>query len=163
MCRQVEVTTPSGVGEPTRQCNELATDGLGDERSGKFQPEGANPAHRVVGDRSEHGPGGVRVEVTRGTVLESRVFLQVSYREFHDGVTTVVGVECDGVTLAVGDEGVVVVGGEERGPGVTQLRAMHDESVTGVVGLAQQPIQNPVPLTRYDRPFRWRGESSRPR
>jgi hypothetical protein len=89
-----------------------------------------------VSDSSEHGPSSVRVEVTRRAVLESRAFLEIADGQFHDGVTTVVGIEEDGLTVAVGDEGVVAVGGKERGPGVVQFRAANDETVTGVEGLA---------------------------
>ena len=64
--------------------------------------------------RREHRPGAVGVEVARGTVLESRSFLQVPDGELDHGVTTVIGVEEDGVALKVGDEGVVAVVGEER-------------------------------------------------
>jgi transposase InsO family protein len=56
-------------------------------------------------------------------VLESGTLFEVTYREFHHGVTTVVGVEGNVVTIAVGNERVVAIGGEQRGPWITQLGA----------------------------------------
>ncbi len=99
--------------QTTRQCDELATDGLGDEGSADTESERCDPTNQVVRDRCQHGPRRVGVEVARGTVLKARALLQVTDREFDDGVTTVVGVEEDGVTDAVGDEGVVAIVGEE--------------------------------------------------
>ena len=124
--------------EATGQCDELATNGLGDECSREIEPECADPTHQVVHDRDQHSPGGVRVEVTRGAVFKSRTLLQVPYREFHHGVTTVVGVEGDAVAVSVGDNGVMAIGGKQRGRGVTQLRSSNNESVTTVGGLAPQ-------------------------
>ncbi len=59
-----------------------------------------------------------------------------SFRSRITSSTTAVGVESDGLSLAIGDEGVVAIGGKERGPGVVQFRAAHDETVTGVDGVA---------------------------
>ena len=125
------------VRETTGHRDELATDGLGDEGSGDVESERCDPAHEVVGDRSEHRPGGVGVEVARGTVLETGAFLQVPDGEFDDGVTTVVDVEEDGVTDAVGDEGVVAVVGKERRTRLVEFGATNDQTLSLVVGLTR--------------------------
>ena len=49
---------------------------------------------------------------------------------------TVVGVEEGDFAVAIGDEGVVAVGGEQGGAGIIQLRAAHDETMSGVGGFA---------------------------
>ena len=49
---------------------ELATDGLGDERTIELESESRYPAHDVVRDCGKHGPSAVGVEVTRRAVLE---------------------------------------------------------------------------------------------
>jgi len=60
----------------------------------------------------------------------------------------VVGVESDGVAVTVGNEGVVAIGGEQRGPGIAELGAAHDESVLVAIrclahpGLAVQRVVN---------------------
>lgn len=51
-----------------------------------------------------------------------------------------VGVEGNGVVLAVGDEGVIAVVGEERGPGVVHTGAAHDAALALVVGLADPGV-----------------------
>ena len=85
----------------TEQRDELAADRLDDERSADPEPESCDPAQQIVGDRCPHRPRGVRVEVSRGTVLEAGAFFEVPDGELDDRVTTMVGVEESGFTLAV--------------------------------------------------------------
>ena len=71
------------------------------------------------------------------TVLETRTLFEVANGEFDDGVTSVISVEQGGVTVTVGDEGVVAVSREQRRSGVTELGATHYESVSVAIrGLA---------------------------
>ena len=58
-------------------------------------------------------PGGIRTEAPRGQVVETDAVLQVADDVLDDGMATVIGLELDHVGLAVGDEGVVVVSGEQ--------------------------------------------------
>ena len=76
------------MSDATGSREELATDGLGDEWTLDLETEGRDPTHQVVGDRCEHGPGPIRVEVARRAVLEPRTLLQVTDRQLHDDVTT---------------------------------------------------------------------------
>jgi hypothetical protein len=57
----VKVASSPRVGESTGQRDELATDGLGDERSLGLKSEHPDPTHQVVGDWSEHGLGSVAI------------------------------------------------------------------------------------------------------
>ena len=127
------------TGKTTRHRDELATDGLGDEGSADIKSERCDPTNEVVGDRCQHRPGRVGIEVARGTVLEARAFLEVTDGEFDDGVTTVVGVEEGGVTDTVGDEGVVAVVGKERRVGARSVSC--DERRDGVLESRSQPTQ----------------------
>ena len=91
------MSTTCGGGETTGHRDELATHCLGHERSAESKTERCDPAHEVVGDRRQHRPRRVGVEVARGTVLETRAFFEVTDGEFDDGVSTVVDVEEGGV------------------------------------------------------------------
>ncbi len=66
-----------------------------------------------MGDHVEHQPGGVGGEAPRGEVVEPDPVLEVADHVFDHGVAAVVGFELDGGTVPVGDEGVMVVGGEQ--------------------------------------------------
>jgi hypothetical protein len=123
------VTSPRVVRETTAHRDELASDRLGDEWSGDVETERCDPAHEVVRDRRQYRPGGVGVEVTRGTVLETRTFFEVTDGELDDGVSSVVDVEGNGVTAAVGDEGVVALVRKERRSGLVQFGATNDETL----------------------------------
>jgi hypothetical protein len=76
------------VRETTGHRDELASDRLGDERSGDVETERRDPTHEVVRDRRQYRPGGVGVEIARRTVLETRAFFEVTDGEFDDGVSS---------------------------------------------------------------------------
>ena len=73
--------------------------------------------------------GGVGAEASRGEVVEPDTVFEVADGVFDDGVAAVVGFECDGVAVAVGDQGVVGVVDEqgELGSG-GGTDASHDEA-----------------------------------
>ena len=78
--------------------------------SSAFDADGAEvagPADQVVGEHGALQPGRVGVEVAGGNVVESGALFQVTDGEFADGVVTVEPVDVDGVTVEVGQEGVV--------------------------------------------------------
>ena len=67
------------------------------------------PAGEVVGDHLYGEPGGVGSELARRQVIESQPVLQVPDRVLDLGMATMVGLKLQGLAVAVGDEGVVVV------------------------------------------------------
>ena len=85
------------MGESAGNGDVLPPDGLGHDRANVFEPQGSNPTDHVVGERGEHGPGGVGIEVPRWAMCHTCSVLQVPDGQFDHGVVTVVGVE--GTTL----------------------------------------------------------------
>ena len=69
--------------------------------------EDGGPADQVVGEHGALQPGRVGVEVAGGDMVESGAFFEVADGELDDGVVTVEPVDVDGVTVEIGEEGVV--------------------------------------------------------
>src|ERR1039458_6268754 len=125
------------------QAQQPGADGLGGHRYRRCtEPDLVDPSAEVVGDDVEGHPDGIGTEATRGQVVETDAVLQVSDHVLDDGVPAVVGLELDHVAFSVGDEGVVVVGGEQgqlaAGGG---LYAADDESYLGVL-FRERPIRD---------------------
>ena len=66
-----------------------------------------------MGHHLEGEPGGVGPEPPRGQMIEAHPVFQVPDGVLDLGVTAVQGFEGEGLSLPVGDEGVVIVGGKE--------------------------------------------------
>ena len=58
-------------------------------------------------------PGSVGREAPRGEMIEPNAVLEIADGILYLGVAAVVGLQFQGVSLPVGDEGVIAVGGEE--------------------------------------------------
>ncbi len=101
MCRQVQLAASRVVLETTQLHDELASAFPSDEGSSGTESERGDPAQQVVRDWSQHRPGGVGVEVARETVLETGSFLEITDGVFYHGVTTVVDVEEESITLSI--------------------------------------------------------------
>jgi NADH:ubiquinone reductase (H+-translocating) len=75
-----------------------------------------DPAHPVVHHGGQHHPGAVGAEASGGTLASASPLLEVADGRLHDDVTSTVGLDLQGVPLALGNEPdgrhrVVVVGG----------------------------------------------------
>ena len=67
-----------------------------------------------MGDHLDREPGAIGGEATRGQVIEPDAVLEVTDRVLDLGVATMVGLEFERLTSAVGDERVVAIAREER-------------------------------------------------
>ena len=101
----------SGQGE------EASSEGLGGCHR-LAQTEARRPAGQVMGDDLYGQPGGVGGKASRGQVVEPHAVLQVADGVLDLGVATMIGLEIQRLTLPVGDESVVAVGGEKSQLGV---------------------------------------------
>ncbi len=81
-------------------------------------------------------------------MLHARTLLEIVDGEFDDGVVTMEGVEVDGSTLEVGQEGEVAPVGPQRGLGADQAGAAHDEApaLVGALGHLGPPSFGVVDL-----------------
>ena len=106
-------------GEPTGRACESADQGEQAAPEGlcghhpHAQTDAGSPTGQVVGYHLHGHPGGVGGKASRGHVVESHTVLEVSYGVFHLGVATMVRLQLQGVSLPVGDEGVVAVVGDK--------------------------------------------------
>ena len=111
--RQMERELTSRASEPPGESEEPPPERLGrDDPLG--QPDPGRPASKVVGDHLDREPGAIGGEATRGQVIEPDAVLEVTDRVLDLGVATMVGLEFERLTSAVGDERVVAIAREER-------------------------------------------------
>ena len=82
-------------------------------------------------------PGGVGGEAARGEMNQSNAVLEVSDGVLDLGVAAMVGLQCQGVPLPVGDAAVIAVGGEraswEPGVGCTRRTMSRTGTASGSV------------------------------
>ena len=97
---------PSGDGE------EAPSEGLGGHHL-LAQTDAHGPAGQVMGHHLYRQPGTVGGEAPRGEMVESDAVLEVSYGVLDFGMAAVVGLQFQGIAVAVGDEAVIAVAGEE--------------------------------------------------
>ena len=100
------------AGEPSGQGEEPPPEGLG----GGYplsQTDPRRPAGQVVGHRLDGQPGAVGGEAARGEMVQPDAVLEVAYRILDLGVTAMIGLQFQRLPIAVGDEGVIAVSGEE--------------------------------------------------
>ncbi len=116
-CRQVQRVTASRTGHAPWGSQVAPAQGVGGDEA-LAQANAADPAGQVVGHDVEPQPGGVGAESTRGEVVEAHPVLEVSDGVFDHGVSTVVGLELEGVAISISDEAVVGVADQqgELGP-----------------------------------------------
>ncbi len=77
------------------------------------QADAYGPARQVVGYHLHGHPGGVGGELSRGQMVESHTVLEIADGVLHLCVATMVRLQFQGVSLPVGDEGVVAVVGDK--------------------------------------------------
>ena len=69
--------------------------------------------YKVVGDDLDGKPGGVGGEAARGEMVQPHAVLEVANGILDLGVAAMVGLQCQGFPVPVGDEAVIAVVGEE--------------------------------------------------
>ena len=77
------------------------------------QTDTRGPAGQVVGDDLDGQPGAVGGEAARGEMVEPHAVLEVSDGILDLGVAAMVGLQCQGLSIPIGDESVIAVVGEE--------------------------------------------------
>ena len=96
------------AGETSGQGEEASPQGLG----GHYllaQADAGGPAAEIMRHHLHRQPGGVGGEAARGEMVQPHAVLEVSDGVFNLGVAGVVGLQVQGVAVAVGDEGVIAV------------------------------------------------------
>ena len=126
------------AGEPSRQSEEPPPEGLGGHGL-LAQTDPRRPAGQVVGHRLYHQPGGVGGEAAGRHVVQPDALLEVAYRVLDLGVAAMVGLQFQGLSVPVGDEAVIAVGGEEGQLGTGRgLHPPDDEPHRRGVGLSPE-------------------------
>ena len=100
------------AGEPSGQGEEPSPEGLGGHDL-LAQADARGPAGQVVGHHLDGQPGAVGGEAAGRHVVQPDAVLEVAYRILDLGVAAVVGLQFQGLSVPVGDEAVIAVGGEE--------------------------------------------------
>ena len=100
------------AGEPSGQGEEPPPEGLGGHDL-LTQADAGRPAGEVVGHHLYRQPSAVGGETAGRHVVQSDAVLEVAYGILDLGVATVVGLQFEHLPIAVGDEGVIAVYGEE--------------------------------------------------
>ena len=101
------------AGEPSGQGEDASAEGLGGCHR-LTQSDASGPAGQVMGHHLCGQPSGVGAKAARGEMVESHAVFQVPDGVLDLGVAAVVGLQFQDVPVALGDEGVIAVAGEER-------------------------------------------------
>ena len=99
------------AGEPSGDREEPPPQGLGGHHR-LAQTDARRPASQVVGEHLDGQPGAVGGKATRREMVESHAVLEVADGVLDLGVAAMVGLQCQGFPLPVGDAAVVAVGGK---------------------------------------------------
>ena len=148
------------AGDPSHQSEDPPPEGLGGH--GPFaQTNPRRPAGQVVGHRLYRQPGAVGGEAARGEMVQPDAVLEVAYRVLDLGVAAMISLQFQGLSVPVGDEAVIAVGGEEGQLGTgRRLHPPDDEpyrrgvrlglergvSRLGDIGGAVHPVGNGSPV-----------------
>ena len=100
------------AGEPSGQGEEPPPEGLGGHYQ-LTQAEPRRPAGQVMRHHLYRQPGGVGGEAPRGEMVQPDAVLEVAYRILDLGVAAMISLQFPGLSVPVGDEAVIAVGGEE--------------------------------------------------
>ena len=123
------------AGDPSGQGKDPSSEGLGGHDL-LTQADAGCPAGQVVGHRLYRQPGAVGGEAAGRHVVQSDTVLEVAYRILDLGVTAMIGLQFQHLPIAVGDEAVIAVGGEEGQLGTGRgLHPPDDEPHRRGVGL----------------------------
>ena len=148
------------AGEPSGQGKDPSSEGLGGHDL-LTQADAGCPAGQVVGHRLYRQPGAVGGEAAGRHVVQSDTVLEVAYRVLDLGVAAMISLQFEHLPIAVGDEAVIAVGGEEGQLGTgRRLHPPDDEpyrrgvrlglergvSRLGDIGGAVHPVGNGSPV-----------------
>ena len=103
---QVQSQAAGRAGEPSGEGEEAPPEGLGGCQL-LAQADARCPASQVVGHDLDGQPGGVGGEASRGEVIEPDAVLQVADGVLDLSVAAMVSLEVQGISVPVGDEGVI--------------------------------------------------------
>ena len=109
---QMQSEAARRAGEPSGQGEEPSSEGLGGYDL-LAQTDARCPASHVMCHHLDGQPGAVGWEATRREMVESHAVLEVSDGVLDLGVAAMVGLQCQGVPVPVGDAAVIAVAGEE--------------------------------------------------
>ena len=93
------------AGDPSGQGEDPSSAGLGGDDP-FTQADAGCPASEVVGHHLHRELGGVGGEAARGEMVQPDAVLEVAYRILDLGVASMVGLQFQGLSVPVGDEGV---------------------------------------------------------
>ena len=148
------------AGEPSGEGEDPSSEGLGGHDP-FTQADAGCPAGQVVGHRLYRQPGAVGGEAARGEMVQPNAVLEVAYRVLDLGVAAMISLQFQGLSVPVGDEAVIAVGGEEGQLGTgRRLHPPDDEpyrrgvrlglergvSRLGDIGGAVHPVGNGSPV-----------------
>ena len=100
------------AGDPSHQSEDPPPEGLGDHGP-LAQADARRPAGQVMRHHLDGQPGAVGGEARRRHVVQPDAVLEVAYGVLDLGVAAMIGLQFQGLPIAVGDEGVIAVSGEE--------------------------------------------------
>ena len=110
---EMQYETAGPAGDASGQGEEAAPEGPGGHHP-LVQADARGPAGQVMSHDLYCQPGSVGGEAPRGEMVESHAVLEVPDGVLDLGVAAMVGLQFQGVSLPVGDEGVIAVFGEQR-------------------------------------------------
>ena len=100
------------AGDPSHQSEDPPPEGLGDHGP-LAQTNPRRPAGEVMRHHLYRQPGAVGGEGRRRHVVQPDAVLEVAYGVLDLGVAAMIGLQFQRLPIAVGDEGVIAVSGEE--------------------------------------------------
>ena len=132
------------AGEPSRQGEEPPPEGFGGHDP-FAQTDAGCPAGQVMRHHLYRQPGGVGGEAARGEMVQPDAVLEVAYRVLDLGVAAMISLQFQGLSVPVGNEAVIAVGGEEGQLGTgRRLHPPDDEPYRRGVRLGLEPGVEPV-------------------
>ena len=148
------------AGDASGQGEETPSEGLGGHDPLTEADAGGPPA-QVMRDDLDGQPGGVGGEAPRGEVIEPHAILQVADGVLYLGVAAVVSLQFQGVSLPVGDAGVIAVVGEQQSYARARpvQRRLTGESAHGCMLMARRVVRTKADwrLVRIARRTAWSG------
>ena len=144
---QIQGKQACRAGEPSGEGEEPPPEGLGGHDL-LTQADAGCLAGQVVRHHLSRQPGAVGGEAARGKMVQPDAVFEVAYRILDLGVAAVVSLQFQGLSVPVGDEAVITVGGEEGQLGSGRgLHSPDDEPHRCGVGLGMERSVEPVSAT----------------
>ena len=157
---QMQAEAAGRAGDASGQGEEAPAEGLG-SCCWFPQSDAGGPPGQVVGQHLYGQPSSVGSEAPRGEMVEAHTVLQVPDGVLDLGVAAVVGLQFQGVAVAVGDEGVIAVVGEQQSyaRGRPVQRGLTEESACGCMLMVRRAVRTKTDwqLVRIARRTAWSG------